>query len=83
MPVLIFRVAARKHPIALLAPHHIVHHTSAPGIVNMMRKAGFVLMIAAALTFSAEVLAASAPAPAPASTATVVWVTCAQAKQDC
>jgi len=60
--------------IAFLAPHHIVHHTSAPGIVNMMRKAGLVLLIAAALTFSAEVLAASAPAPAPASTATVSTV---------
>jgi len=40
----------------------------------MMRKAGLVLLIAAALTFSADVLAASAPAPAPASTATVSTV---------
>lgn len=40
----------------------------------MMRKAGLVLLIAAALTFSAEVLAASAPAPAPALTATVSTV---------
>lgn len=71
IPVLIFRVAARKHRIALLAPYHIVHHTSALAIVNIMRKAGFVLLTAAALTFSAEVLAASAPAPAPASTAIV------------
>ena len=72
--ILIFCVAARKRPIAFLAPHYIVHHTSAPGIVNMMRKAGLVLLIAAALTFSAEVLAASAPAPAPALTATVSTV---------
>lgn len=72
--ILIFCVAARKRPIAFPAPHHIVHHTSAPGIVNMMRKAGLVLLIAAALTFSADVLAASAPAPAPALTATVSTV---------